>query len=202
MINLLPPQVRESIAYANKNTKLRVSAVSLLLLAVAVFIMFLGGTIYLKQSSNSTAKQAASTRGQLELRDQASIKKQVAELSDTFKLVDKVLSDQVLFSKLLQKIGSVIPDGSILTALSINELEGGLNLQAKAKSYDSATQVQVNLADEDNGLFEQVDIVNIQCETDAASDETQSTYPCTIQLRALFGNTNPFLFINDGVSDE
>ena len=108
----------------------------------------------------------------------------------------QVLSKEVLFSKLLTQVGSVMPGGSVLTALSINQLSGGLDLQAKATDYQTATQVQVNLQDPKSLLFEKVDIVNVQCQSTVTADPLVAKYPCTVQMRALFSKTNPFLFIS------
>jgi Tfp pilus assembly protein PilN len=196
MINLLPPTLREANAYARKNTKLRRLAITLTSLLAVIAITFFGGLLFLKQTSNSLAKQVESTQQQLSIQDQANVKKEVDDLSSTLKLVVQVLSKQVLFSKLLKQVGSVMPQGSVLTALSINETAGGLDLQAKATDYQTATQVQVNLQDPKSLLFEKVDIVNVQCQASgAATDATAARYPCTVQMRALFNKTNPFLFI-------
>jgi hypothetical protein len=86
----------------------------------------------------------------------------------------------------------------VLTGLSINKVQGGLDLQAAATDSQTATQVQVNLQDPKNQIFEKADIVNIQCATDAstAGDPLKSQYPCTVQLRTLFAKNNTFSFIS------
>lgn len=197
MINLLPPDVRTGLAFARKNTKLRNSALAMASILVSVVIVFAGGILFLKQTSNNLAKQVESSKSQLAIQDQATIKKDVEDLSSTLKLVVQVLSKEVLFSSLLKQVGSVMPRGSILTALSINEVSGGLDLQAKASDYQTATQVQVNLQDPKSLLFEKVDIITVQCQSSGTiQDPTAARYPCTVQMRALFNKTNPFLFIN------
>ena len=196
MINLMPPEVRSSIGYARQNTRLRRSAIGLSVLLVSILIAFLVGFLFLKQTSNSLAKQLDTGKSQLALQDEEKVKKQVEDLTSTLKLSVQVLSKEVLFSKLLKQVGSVMPRGSILTSLSINETSGGIDLQAKATDYQTATQVQVNLQDPKNLLFEKVDIVNVQCQSgSAAADSTANRYPCTVQMRALFNKTNSFLFI-------
>ena len=200
MINLLPPDVQKAISYARRNTKLRRLLIGQVVLLVVVVVTYLGGLVILKQTSNSLQKQVTSTRDQLSSQDQEAIKKEVEELSSTMKLVVQVLSKEVLFSKLLKQVGSVMPTGSVLTALSINQTSGALDLQAKASDYETATQVQVNLQDPKSLLFEKVDIVNIQCQSAATADPVAARYPCTVQMRALFSKTNPFLFIGGNKS--
>lgn len=200
MINLLPPDIRTSLLYARKNTKLRRWAVGLFILLILMVITLAGGILFLKQTSRSLAKQIENSKTQLQHQDQEKIKKEVEDLSSTLKLVVQVLSREVLFSSLLKQVGSVMPRGSVLTTLSINQVSGGLDLQAKASDYQTATQVQVNLQDPKSLIFEKVDIVNVQCQTSGAvlPDSVAAKYPCTIQMRALFNKTNPFLFINSG----
>src|ERR1700694_390912 len=129
MINLLPPDLQTTLGYARLDTKLRRLASGLTVLLVAIVVTFIGGLLYLKQTSKSLNKQLDAGRSQLAVQDQAKIKQQVDDLSGTLKLVEQVLSKEVLFSKLLKQIGSVMPAGSVLTALSINQISGGLDLQ-------------------------------------------------------------------------
>lgn len=200
MINLLPPEVRASIAYARKNTKLRSSAIGMVIVLVFMVITLAGGLVFLNQTSRSLAKQIEVSKEQLQVQDQEEIEKDVENLSSTFKLVVEVLSKQVMFSSLIKQVGSAMPPGTVLTSLSINQVSGGLDLQAKAEDFQTATQVQVNLRDPKSLLFEQVDVVNVQCQPagSAAAGSVAARYPCTVQLRALFNKTNPFLFINKG----
>lgn len=195
MINLLPPELRSSLKYSRKNSELRQWAISMLLVLTLIVVTFIGGLAYLVQTSRSLTKQIELSKTQLQLQNQESVQKNIEDLSSTLKLVVQVLSREVLFSKLLKQVGSVMPQGSILTSLSINQLSGGLDLQAKASDYQTATQVQLNLQDPKSLLFEKVDIINVQCQTTVSADPIANRYPCTVQLRALFNKTNPFLFI-------
>ncbi len=195
MINLLPPEIRASLSYARKNSILRRTALSLGAVLLVIVITYLGGLLVLSQTSKSVAKQVDSSKSQLEIQDQAKVKKDIENLSGTLKLVVDVLSKEVLFSSLLKQVGSVMPRGSVLTTLSISELSGGLDLQAKATDPQTATQIQVNLQDPKSILFEKVDIINVQC-TAIVAQNSADQYPCTVQMRALFSKTNPFLFIH------
>lgn len=202
MINLLPPELRSSLDYARRNTKLRKWLVISSTILILMVVTILGGLVYLKQTSKSLARQIDNSKAQLQVQNQDKVAKSVEDLTGTLKLVVQVLSREVLFSKLLKQIGSVMPSGSILTSLSINQLSGGLDLQAKASDYQTATQVQLNLQDPKSVLFEKVDIVNIQCQTAVTADPVAAKYPCTIQMRALFNKTNPFLFIGNAGSSK
>lgn len=89
-----------------------------------------------------------------------------------------------------------MPSGTALTSLSISKVQGGLDLNAKAKDYQSGTQVQVNLSDPKNKIFSKADIVSISCNNGSAD----ASYPCTVTIRALFSKDNTFLFTKNSGS--
>lgn len=197
MINLLPPDVKESITYARRNTRLRHWAFALLI-GVAGILGTVGiGYMYLQQSIHSYAAQVEQGKQELQEQKLDETQKKVQDLTNSLKLVAQVLQREILFSKLLSQIGAALPSGSVLTNLSINKVQGGLDLQAGAVNYQTATQVQLNLQDPSNKIFEKADIINIQCATGSgSSDPLKTQYPCTVQLRALFAKNNSFSFIS------
>jgi hypothetical protein len=85
-----------------------------------------------------------------------------------------------------------MPKGASLATLSIEQLTGGIDLQVAASDYQTASQVQVNLQDPNNKLFDKVDIVSISC------GGIDKTYPCTGNYRASYTSSNPFLFLSAG----
>lgn len=89
-----------------------------------------------------------------------------------------------------------MPSGSTLQNLNIGKVDGGIDLQAAAKDYQTATQVQLNLADPANKLFEKADIITINCATTSSSTSVSSVYPCQVNIKALFTKNNTYLFIN------
>jgi Tfp pilus assembly protein PilN len=200
MINLLPPDVKESITFARRNTRLRKWSISLLVSVLAIGGIVIAGHLYMQQSIRTLSAQVEQGNQQLEAQKLTETQNQVKELTNSLKLVVQVLSREILFSKLLSQVGSALPSGAVLTQLSINTIQGGLDLQASAVDYQTATQVQVNLQDPQNKIFEKADIVNVQCTNDPSSAGAQSGYPCTVQLRALFAKNNPFLFITKGTT--
>ncbi len=197
MINLLPPVTKQNIVYSRYNTRLRHYMVALLIGFAGIVGTVGVGYAYLQQSIHSYAAQVEQGKIQLQEQKLDDTQKQVQDLTNSLKLVAQVLQREVLFSKLLTQIGSALPNGSVLNSLSINKVQGGLDLQAAATDYQTATQVQLNLQDPGNKIFEKADILNIQCaaKTDA-SNPLKSQYPCTVQIRALFAKNNSFSFIS------
>ena len=149
----------------------------------------MSGILYLQSSERSFQTQITNTSQSLNNQQLDTVQKQAEEISGNIKLTTDVLSRQVLFSKLLRQIGAAMPSNTSLSDLKINKGEKGISLTASAVDYDAATQVQVNLADPKNKIFSKADIVSINC------DKSGSKYPCTVVVRALFGDNASYLFI-------
>jgi hypothetical protein len=203
MINLLPPESRQSILYARRNRHLLHWASVLLLAIVAILVVVILGQLYISRSVASYTKQVEQSRQQLKIQKLEETQARVEDISSSVKLAVQVLSREVLFSKLIRQVGAAMPENTVLTNLQITKVQGGVDLNASSVDYNTATQIQVNLQDPANKIFEKADIVNITCHTPTASTNTTTTtnlrakYPCEVTIRALFSKNNPFLFIND-----
>jgi Tfp pilus assembly protein PilN len=197
MINLLPPDVKSSTSYARRNSLLRKWCIGMVFSILAIAAVVGVGQIYLQQSINDYTVQVQQGQEQLKAQKIDETQAKVQELTDNLKLVVQVLSKEVLFSKLVSQIGAALPNGTILTSLSISKVQGGLDLGVSATDYQAATQAQLNLQDPKNKLFDKADINNIECNQPKgnSSDDTASKYPCSVAIRALFTAKNPFLFI-------
>lgn len=196
MINLLPPDVKQNIVYARRNTSIRSWINACLVAIIFISAVVAAGQFYLQSTTNTYTKQLASAQEQLKTQKLEETQKQIEEVSGNLKLVVQVLSRTVLFSKLLGQVGSALPNGSVLTNLSIsNKVQGGIDLSFASTDYQTGTQIQLNLADPKNKIFEKADLVNIQCQEPA----TPTKYPCTIQIRALFAKNNSFTFVGNSM---
>ncbi|MEO6761376.1 MAG: PilN domain-containing protein [Candidatus Saccharimonadales bacterium] len=196
MINLLPPDIKQGYRFARHNHTLAhwLEATVVGMVGLAVITIF--GTIYINSNSQTYTDQANASSQQLHDQKFESYQSQVNEISNNLKLVVKVLSREVLFSQLLDRLSSVLPSDTILTNLSILQTTGGIDITARTANYTSATQLQVNLADPDNQIFSKADIQSIVCASSSSGNDASSKYPCTVTIRALFASNNPFLFIN------
>lgn len=193
MINLLPPEVKSGYRYARRNVVLRRWVIACLIALVGLNVLGTYGLLTLHESTLSYDKQVATDQAALQKDRLDQTKKQVEDMSSSLKLAVQVLSNEVLFSKLIQQIGAAMPQGTILTGLTIGQVQGGLELTATSTNYAAATQIQVNLTDPSNKIFSKVDIESIK-----QGNSTQDPYQYKVQLRALFNTNNAFLFINQG----
>ncbi len=218
MINLLPKEQRDSIMYARRNVKLLrlcIAAIAVILVVVSMWGM---GYFYVNKTAREYNRSIAQKRSNLKAQNLEETEVRIETFSNNLKLILQVLEKEVLFSKLLRQVGAVTPSGAILSNIELSEISGGIDLTVRAKNYDTATQVQVNLEDKGNKLFQKVDIVSVSCNaeddeessgtstppntTQSAEDSLSQDYPCTATLRALFNDENQFLFINKSAGDQ
>lgn len=195
MINLLPSETKESYRFAHHNVRLMRWVIAFGVAIAGLAIISAAGVFYLSQISHSYDQEITDLNNTLKAQNLTETEQQTNEISSNLKLAVDVLSKQVLFSKLLSRLATIVPSNTNLTDFDISQEQTGIDITAETTDYQAATQLQVNLADPANKLFSKADIVNINCSTDAA--EEGSRYPCKVTIRALFVKDNPFLFINN-----
>lgn len=190
MINLLPPDLKEEIVYARRNTTLLHWALAGIIAIAGIGVLIIFGQLYINRSAKLYAAEVEAGQVQLKVQKVDEIQNRVEEISSQLKLVVQVLSKEVLFSKLLRQIGAAMPDKTVLNSLEISKIQGGIDLTASAADQRAATQIQLNLADPKNKIFEKADINTIDCK-----NGSNPTYPCTVNLRALFGQNSQYFFL-------
>lgn len=201
MINLLPPDLKESYRYASRNVKLVRWLIAFSLSFIGLIIISVAGIFLLHQTDQTYKSQIVMDQTSLNQQKLPATEAQIQDISNNLKLTVQVLSKEVLFSKLLNQLATIMPNNTILTNLNIVQIQGGVDITAQATNYNTATQVQVNLSAPSNKIFTQADIENIICLSGPAiSGPLAAEYPCTVTIRALFAQNNPFLFINEGNS--
>ncbi len=198
MINLLPSNESENILYARRNTRLIKWLVVVCLSILGVGVIVGAGHVIINRTANQVRAQVAAGQENLKAQKLEETQDHVEDISASLKLVTQVLSKQIILSELIPQIGTALPSGTALTALQLNKLEGGIDLTVAAVDYQTATQVQVNLQDPANKIFQKADINSINCA--AVSDDPR--YPCQITLRALFVDDNPYSLINQSGAEQ
>jgi Tfp pilus assembly protein PilN len=192
MINLLPPDVKDNYRYARRNSQLLRWTIACTFALLGLVILTIGGAFYLDQTAKDYSAQADSLEASLKAQDEDAIRKQVTEISSNLKLAVTVLSNQVLYSQMLQHLATIIPANTSLTGITLSPTQTSLDIAADTADYNAATQLQINLADPKNGLFSKADIVSITCTPADASTQTTKKYPCSATIRALFVKDNPY----------
>ncbi len=193
MLNLMPPDARSAISYARHNARLFRWTVGCLIIIVAMGATVVVGGFYIDNSKHNLASSIDQTKATITAQKLDKVQAQAQSLSGGVKLIVQVLSKEIQFSKLLQQIGGLMPAGATLGDIQLsNKVNGALDLTANAVDYESATQVQVNLQDPKNNLFDKVDTLSVSCADSNAttsSSAVDSRYKCQILVRALFKST-------------
>lgn len=193
MINLLPSEIKQSMVYGRRNRMLSKWVMATIAGIVGIGIVVIAGVFYINLQTEAYAKEVERNKSSLAEQNLEETQKRIGEIDGSIKLALDVLSREVQFSKLIRGIGAAMPPGSALQNLSIGDVEGALDLQAIAVTYETASQVQINLEDPKNEIFEKADIVSISCNSESGEDAS-STYPCQVNIRALFAKDSPYLF--------
>ncbi|MEO7364630.1 MAG: hypothetical protein ABIV43_03975 [Candidatus Saccharimonadales bacterium] len=199
MINLLPTDIKSNYSYGKRNVTLRRWVVAFIAAFIGLAVISTYGLLTMQQQKSHYNQLISASQKSLVDQGYAKTQTEIKDISSNFALVVQVLSNQVLFSKLITQIATIIPAQANLTALEINKEKGAIDISAITSDYQSATQVQVNLADQTNKIFSSADIVTIGCTTPSATetDINRIKYPCTVSIHALFSRDNPFLFISN-----
>lgn len=197
MINLVPTDFKKDISYARKNTKLRRWILAAIVALLGVGIIIAGGLFYIQKSIGSNTVKLEESKKALQFQKVDETQKQIGEISANTKLATKVLSREILFSKLLKQLGSALPASTVLKSLQIDKTQGGVQLDAAASDFNAGTQLQLNLQDPKNGVFEKADINNIDCGT----PDENTGLPCTVSVRALFSKNNSYVYIAPSAGD-
>jgi Tfp pilus assembly protein PilN len=191
MINLLPPELKQQYVYGRRNTVLRRWAAAMVFGLAGVAIVTFAGLFLMQQSIVTYRGQVSSSNQLLDSQKLEQTRAHAKEITASVKLAEDVLAKEILFSKLITQIGKVTPPNTSLTDLNIGKDQNSLEIKAVSSDYTSATQLQVNLQDPANKIFSKADIQTITCGTNA----TDPHYPCSVTIKALLNQNNPFLFI-------
>lgn len=195
MINLLPSDLKQSLSFAHHNTKLVKVIIGLAIGIVGLAIVIAGGWLYLQQETNLYKDTVSKAEKSLEEQNEKKTLARVQDISNSLKLSVNVLSQEILFSKLLRQVGAAMPPNTVLQDLKLSsELDGAVELQAGAKDYNSATQIQVNLEQHPNSVFSKADLIRVTC-TPPESAQGDAAYPCKAQLTAVFSQNNDFTLL-------
>lgn len=196
MINLLPPELKQDYKYARYNRKLMHWVIAFAFAIVGAGVITGSGLFIMHNSISDYKGRIATAQAQLSSDNLTAVQNQVTTISNNLKLMVKVLSKEILFSKLLTQLGTITPSNVELTSLTISQAQTAVEITAQTTNYNAATQLDANLAAPNNQIFAKADLISITCTSPAQS--TNPNYPCTADIRAQFTTNNPFLFINAG----
>ena len=187
MINLLSPEIKSARRYAKMNV---VMVQYTILIAIAICGMsglMLYGEQTLNQSKADLEEIIALDKAEAEQLEP--ISKEATELSATIDTIGTLLNPEVKFSFVLQEIGSIIPSGVVLSAISLSQdTSKPMILDVNLVSAERAGVLQQNLIESE--LFVGADILGV-------SQGSVSGYGFSGQLQAYFNPDLPLNSLDD-----
>jgi Tfp pilus assembly protein PilN len=197
MINLLPPDLKQAMRFGRMNRLLIrwISACGAAVLALLVIVY--GGFLYIQLVEKDTLlrKQALEERIQNEKLNIAT--REYTALSNSTKTVLQLFQRQVLFSKLIQKIATVLPAGVSLKDINLSEKDTALTLNFTLPSKESSIVLQSNLQNPENELFVKADLISTSC-----SAQISGAVQCGAQIRVLLSDTSEYLLYSPKAKSE
>ncbi len=169
MINLLPPEIKESRLYAFRNRSL-IRSTAFMVFALLILGSMLGyGYFDLNHTANVISEETKQKQAQLG--DIAAIEKEAQTLADTISTASTLLEREVKFSELITQIAGLMPEGAALTSLRLTgDKTLPLEITASLTGIEQAPTLQKNLITSE--LFEAADIQEVKRQAATAADGT------------------------------
>ena len=192
MINLLPPSIKQDVKFAKYNVTLVEYAIVLAATVAIVAFLMLFGEQTLSNTKSDIEKVLATDRARVA--DLQSINTQATALSNNIDTIGSILDQEVKFSYLLQEIGSIMPAGAKLSALTLSQdATQPIRLSVDVTTAERAGVLQQNLAE--SRLFIGADILTVNQANDP-------TYAFAADLQAYFDPSFPLNSLDDPVEEE
>ena len=192
MINLRPPELKEDVKYAKYNvTLVQYMIVALGTVGVIIFLMLFGKQT-LTNTKNDIERLLATDRAKAAALQE--VNQEATTLSATVDTIGALLDEEVKFSYLLREIGSIMPPGAKLSALSLSQdSTQPVRLTVDLVTAEKAGVLQQNLLE--SRLFIGADILSV------AQAGAGTTYGFAADLQAYYDPDFPLNSLDDPVEE-
>ena len=116
-INLLPPQIKEQLAYSKRNIHLRRYVVLLALVAVSLASLIAGVYWYSGQQVDRLSQTLSDRQKQRSAYKDTEAKLQ--SLQSSVGLIEKLFTEKTQFSSVLGDLAAVLPSGTYIDSISL-----------------------------------------------------------------------------------
>ena len=159
MINLLPPDYKKQLTAARSNSLL--VRYNILLASVLVVLALAIGALYGVFITTKTVADQTIADNEAKAAQYQSVAKEATEFRKNLTEARAILDSQVSYSRVMLEIGRTLPDGVVLSSLSLDAATFGtpVTLQAQARDINSA--VALKTAFQNSDLFSNVSFSSI-----------------------------------------
>lgn len=182
MINLLPKEAKQSLRAARLNVVLRRYLLSIG--AATIFMLAIFGVgYYITMTDRNNAKQELADLEQASAK-YSETKRQAEEFEKSLKTAKSILSSEVIFSDLVVAIAKTLPNGTVLTDLSVTTDSFGQETTLSARTRDPEGGLRLKTALQDSPLFDKVSIQTITnpARESNGQDNANSGYPYLVVM--------------------
>ena len=148
MINLIPPDYREHMDYGRKNSKV-ISWLTAVVFGITIlFVVAIVGRLTIEASVAQATSQKAELVAKLNSSSSTEIDKKYTDFISGINSAKKLYQQQILYSRLIQKLATLLPPGSKLTTISLADKDRAINLNFENNAPGLAPTIQINLANQ------------------------------------------------------
>ncbi len=191
MINLLPPESKQAIKFARINVILVQYVVVAIITTMVICSLLMFSRASLMSAKHDTEKLLESDH--VRIAELESISADAKSLSETVTTINKLLDKEIRFSYLLKEIGAVMPPGSTVSGLILNQDQSQpVTFSVLLDSAETAGVLQENLVE--SKLFQSADILNV-----SRSGTSDPRYNYAANVQAYYDPATPLSAIDDPV---
>jgi Tfp pilus assembly protein PilN len=177
VINLLPPALKEEIAYSKRNRVLRSYLILTMSLVVVLAGALMGGRWYLNQQINATQLRIADKRRTTETPQYKDLQANAKKINDRLTAIQTIQKTQSKFSVLLNDLAQNMPQGAGISSLTLTgDDKHPVRMVVSAIDYQTASSVRDSITK--SKRISAADIESIQ----GPGDSTTKNYQVTLSF--------------------
>lgn len=180
VINLLPESHKSEIRAARSNV-LIMRYIAILGAAIVVLSGIIAGA-YAVLDAKETLAQSLVEVNKAKTAPYESTRQEAESLRSSLSNAKTILDQKVYYSKLIYQLANSLPEGVIIETLDLDSstFDKPLTINAKAKTFDSASQLKDKLA-ANSAAFSDVKLLSLE----SASSGESSEYPVTVSVSVV-----------------
>jgi Tfp pilus assembly protein PilN len=148
MINLLPEEMKEDFHYGRRNSQIIRWLMTVIFGILMLLVVAAIGRLTIQTARNQTLAQKQVVEDQLKTADFDTINGEYSDFSTGLSNVKKLYQQQVLYSRLIRKLGTLLPPGAKITNISISDKDRAVSLNFDNDSEGMGPTIQLNLTDQ------------------------------------------------------
>jgi len=145
VINLLPPTYKEEIDYGRKNHRTLSWATTVAFGILSLLVVTFVGKVTIQSAKGQAVTQKTALEEQMKQVSLSDVEKKYTSFIDTTNNVKKIYSQEVLYSRLIRKLATLLPKDAKITNISLTDKDRALNLNFNNTEDGLGPVILVNL---------------------------------------------------------